>query len=73
MSNALNLRFNDVFKDHRGIYYYYVSPVTQIDIQKFGWDPYTIEANTHIFVEISQKEFVYLTEEEILHYLEYIS
>ena len=70
MSNALNLRFNDVYKDHRDIYYYYVSPVTQIDIlKKFVWDPNEMESNTHIFVKISEKEFVYVTEEEILNHL----
>ncbi len=69
----LDLRFNDILRDHRGIYYYYVAPVSPLDIEKFGWNPEIVGDKAHIFVDISENDFVYLSEEEILYFMEYVS
>lgn len=68
----MDFRFNDMFEDHRGLIYYYVSPLTQIDLVKFGWPEELQIDNTHLFVEVGEKEFVYFTEEEIMYYLKYL-
>jgi len=68
----MDFKFNDMFEDSKGNIYYYVGELTDIDILKFGWNPYEIPVNAHIIVDVTKTEFLCISTEEIIRALKYI-